>query len=165
MRLFILWFVKNEYNTCSEPTPAKSSCLNIITSMLNEKYSQTLLSECSSDILGQSGKLRGFKQVDASRRGDIAESSGGCHAGSAWGLRNDLSSVVHTGLRVLSEVQLLAVDLDVAASRDMVSIVQWADFSLGLLFEIQFYTLNFHTPTTWPVADVLQRATFRCHMA
>lgn len=111
MRLFILWFVKNEYNTCSEPTPAKSSCLNIITSMLNEKYSQTLLSECSSDILGQSGKLRGFKQVDASRRGDIAESSGGCHAGSAWGLRNDLSSVVHTGLRVLSEVQLLAVDL------------------------------------------------------
>lgn len=111
MTLFILWFVKNEYNTCSEPTPAKSSCLNTITSMLNEKYSQTLLSECSSDIFGQSGKLRGFKQVDASRRGDIAESSGGCHAGSAWGLRNDLSSVVHTGLRVLSEVQLLAVDL------------------------------------------------------
>lgn len=111
MRLFILWFVKNEYNTCSEPTPAKSSCLNIITSTLNEKYSQALLSECSSDILGQSGKLRGFEQVDASRGGDIAESSGGRHAGSAWRLRDDLSSVVHTGLSMLSEVQLLTVNL------------------------------------------------------
>lgn len=124
MRLFILWFVKNEYNTCSEPTPAKSSCLNIITSTLNEKYSQALLSECSSDILGQSGKLRGFEQVDASRGGDIAESSGGRHAGSAWGLRDDLSSVVHTGLSMLSEVQLLTVNLDITTSRYMVSIVE-----------------------------------------
>lgn len=160
MRLFILRFVKNEYNTCSEPTPAKSSCLNMIISLLNEKYSQALLSECSSDILGQSGQLRGFEQVDASRRGDIAESSGGCHAGSAWGLCNDLSSVVHTGLRMLSEVQLLAVDLDITTSRYMVGIVKRANFSLGLFFEIQFHALNFHTPTTWPVADILQRATF-----
>lgn len=112
MRLYLfLWFVKNKHNTCSEPTPAKSSCLNSITSMLNEKYSQALLSECSSDILGQGGKLRGFEQVDASRRGDVAESPRGCHAGSAWGLRDDLSPVVHTGLSMLSEVQLLAVNL------------------------------------------------------
>lgn len=111
MRLFILWFVKDEHNTCSEPTPAKSSCLNIITSKLTGKYSQALLSERSSDILGQSGKLRGFEQVDASRGRDVAESSGGCHAGSAWGLRDDLSPVVHTGFSMLSEVQLLAVNL------------------------------------------------------
>lgn len=122
--LFILWFVKSKHNTCSEPTPAKSSCLNIVTSMLNEKYSQALLSQSSSDILGQRGKLRGFEQVDASRRGDVAKSSGGCHAGSAWGLRDDLSPVVHTGLGMLSEVQLLAVNLDITTSRDMVSIVK-----------------------------------------
>lgn len=108
---YLFYGLKNEYNTCSEPTPAKSSCLNVITWKLNEKYSQALLSECSSDILGQSGKLRGFEQVDASRRGDVAESSGGGHAGSARGLRNDLSPMVHTGLSMLSEVQLLAVNL------------------------------------------------------
>lgn len=117
MRLFILWFVKDEYNTRSEPTPAKSSCLNIIISMLNEKYSQALLSERCSDIFGQSGELRGFEQVDASRRGDVAESSGGRHAGSARGLRNDLSPVVHTGLSMLSEVQFLAVNLLKASIR------------------------------------------------
>lgn len=136
-----------------------------MTSKLNEKYSQALLSECSSDILGQSGKLRGFEQVDASRRGDVAESSGGCHTGSAWGLCDDLSPVVHTGLSVLSEVQLLAVNLDITTARYMVSIIKRTNFSLGLFFEIQLYTLNFHTPTTWPVADILQRATFGCHMA
>lgn len=165
MRLFFLWFVKNEYNTCSEPTPAKSSCLNSITSRLNGRYSQALLSECGSDILSQSGELRGLKQVDASGRGDIAESSWRCHAGPARGLCNDLSPMVHTGLRMLSEVQLLAVDLDVTTSRDVVSVVKRTDFSLGLFFEIQFHTLNFHSPTTWPVADVLQRAAFGCHVA
>lgn len=82
-----------------------------MTSILNERYSQALFSECGSDILGQGGKLGGFKQVDASRRGDVAESSGGSHAGSAWGLCNDLSPMVHTGLSMLSEVQLLAVNL------------------------------------------------------
>lgn len=133
--------------------------------MLNEKYSQALLGECSSDVLSQSGKLRGFEQVDASRRGDVAKPPGGRHAGSAWGLGDDLSPVVHTGLSMLSEVQLLAVNLDITASGYMVSIVKRTDFSLGLFFEIQFYTLNFHTPTTWPVADVLQRATFGRHMA
>lgn len=133
--------------------------------MLNEKYSQALLSECSSDILGQGGELRGFEQIDASRGGDVAESPRGRHAGSAWGLRDDLSPVVHTGLSMLSEVQLLTVNLDISTSGYMVSIVKRTDFSLGLFFEIQFYTLNFHTSTTWPVADVLQRATFGCHMA
>lgn len=124
MRLFILWFVKDEQNTCSEPAPAKSSCLNIITSMLNEKYSQALLSECSSDILSQSSKLRRFEQVDASRGGDVAESSGGRHAGSAGGLGDDLSTVVDTGLSMLSEVQLLAVNLDITTSGYVVSIVK-----------------------------------------
>lgn len=77
--IIYLWFVKNEYDTCSEPTPAKSSCLNG-TSVLDEKDSQALLSERRSDILSQSGQLRGFEQVDASRRGDIAESPGRRHA-------------------------------------------------------------------------------------
>lgn len=78
---------------------------------MNGKCSQALLSKCRSDILSQSSKLRRFEQVDASRRGDIAESSGGCYAGSARGLGNDLSSMVYAGLRMLSEVQLLAVNL------------------------------------------------------
>lgn len=39
--------------------------------------------------------------------------------------------------------------LDITTSRDMVSIVKRTNFSLGLFFEIQFYTLNFHTPTTY----------------
>lgn len=82
-----------------------------MTSILNERYSQALFSECGGDILGQGGKLGGFEQVDASRRGDVAESSGGSHTGSAWGLCNDLSPMVHTGLSMLSEVQLLAVNL------------------------------------------------------
>ena len=39
----------------------------------------------------------------------------------------------------------------------MVSIVKRANFRLGLLFEIQFYTLNFHTPTTCE-----RRKAFKC---
>lgn len=126
--------------------------------------SQALLSECGSDVLGQGCKLRGLEQVDASGRGDVAEPPGGCHAGPARGLRDDLGPMVHTGLRVLSEVQLLAVNLDVSTSRYVVSVVKRTDFSLGLFFEIQFHALNFHTPTTWPVADVLQGAAFGGHM-
>lgn len=107
-----------------------------MTSILNERYSQALFSECGGDILGQGGKLGGFEQVDASRRGDVAESSGGSHTGSAWGLCNDLSPMVHTGLSMLSEVQLLAVNLDITTSGNVVSIVKRTDFSLGLFFEI-----------------------------
>lgn len=135
------------------------------TPVLKETYSQALLSKRGSDILSQSGKLRRLQQVDTSRRGDVAESPRRCHARPAWGLCDDLSPMVYTGLCVLSEVQLLAVNLHIASSGYMVSIVQGAHFSLGLFLEIQFYTLNFHTSTTWPVTDVLQRATFGCHMA
>lgn len=39
--------------------------------------------------------------------------------------------------------------LDITTSRYVVSIVKWTNFSLGLFFEIQFHTLNFHTPTTY----------------
>lgn len=39
--------------------------------------------------------------------------------------------------------------LHIASSGYMVSIVQGAHFSLGLFLEIQFYTLNFHTSTTF----------------
>lgn len=97
-----------------------------MTSMLNEKYSQALLSECSSDILRQSGKLRRFEQVDASGRGDVAEASGRCHAGSAGRLCDDLSPMVHTGLSMLSEVQLLAVNLfKTSTSSHSVKHIMW----------------------------------------
>lgn len=81
------------------------------TPVLKETYSQALLSKRGSDILSQSGKLRGLQQVDTSRRGDVAESPRRCHARPAWGLCDDLSPMVYTGLCVLSEVQLLAVNL------------------------------------------------------
>lgn len=47
--------------------------------------------------------------------------------------------------------------LDITTSRYVVSIVKRTDFSLGLFFEIQFYTLNFHTSTTY-----VRRKAFKC---
>lgn len=110
-------------NTCSEPIPGKSSCLNIMTSNTADKAnSQALLGEGCSDIFSQGGKLRRFKQVDAARGGDVAEPPGRSHAGSARRLGDDFSAMVHAGLCMLSETEFLAVDLDVTSSRHMVGI-------------------------------------------
>lgn len=111
--------------------------------------SQALFGEGCRHLVGQGIKRRSFVNVKASVGGSVAKATGGGVL-----LDDDLSTVVCPSFGVLSERQLVALDLFLPSSWRMGDVFQRTDFGLNS-FEIHLLRLDLHLPATGFVVEVI----------
>lgn len=136
-------------------TPLRGRAVEVETG--ERARSQALFGQGGGDLVSQRGELRRVGHVDATRGGHGAQLVGGVFQ------RDDLGTVVGAGLGRLTEVQLVALNPFLSASRNVADVIQRADF--GLDFKLQLLVFDLNIPTTRLVMNVGLRSTLGSNVA